>query len=144
METSRLDRFSLACVALVLMGTGCRTSVVGHYGLDLDETKLAVAQSAAEHHEDAKNTQSALQILTTADIDVALDETGKMSTRSVLTLPGTGKSETKQAGTWKLTDKRLVITADESETVCDVDGKRLRCLNKALPNLFTRYVLIRK
>lgn len=147
MTLSRATGFCLACgCVLALLTTACRTSVVGHYELDLDETKKAVDQSVAEHPEQAQNKQGVVDMLSSGKLDIGLTEDGKMTSAIQFSpAPGQPANTQKNSGTWKLNDKQLVIQAEhDRDTVCDVDGKRLRCKNDGLPDLMSRFVLVRK
>lgn len=145
-RVARLAVFFLAWTAFLM--TGCRTSVVGHYEYDREETKKAVDISAAAHPENAHHKDAALKMLNAMEVDLALEEGGKLNAVMRASMPPAAPVERKQSGTWVLTDKKLVITIPSEsrpdETTCEVDGKRLRCHNENLSDLMSRYVLVRK
>lgn len=146
MERTRRTRpVVVASIALALLAMACRTSVAGEYTLDLDETKKAVDISAKENPEDAPLKDGTIKLLSATELDVTLGEDGKMSSRTRLSVPGSPSSDQKQQGTWKLENGRVVIKVeDELDTLCEVDGKRLRCAKERAYKLYGRYVLRRK
>ncbi len=142
MRIVALARFQIVGVGLALIG--CRTSVVGHYRLDLEETKQCVAKAAIDNPEDAQNKDATIKLLAATDLDLELHETGKMLSTTTLTMPGAPSPQSRN-GTWKLDGKRVAIAVeDEKDTICDVDGNRLRCTKPDAATLFSRYVLVRK
>jgi hypothetical protein len=143
MEHSRLASSSF--LALLLLLSACRTSVVGHYGLDLEETKKCIEKLAATDPELAKLKDQTIKLFEATDLDVSFDEDGKMQSTTVLTSPA-GPRTQKANGTWKLDGKQLLIDVDKKlDTTCEVDGKRLRCLRKEVfQELYGSYVLVKK
>ncbi len=137
-----LARFRIVGVGLALLG--CRTSVVGHYRLDLEETKHCVAKAAVDNPEDAQMKDGTIKLLEATDLDLELNAAGKMPSTTTLTSAGAAQTQQRQ-GTWKLDGKRVAIAVeDEKDTICDVDGSRLRCTKPDAATLFSRYVLVRK
>lgn len=146
MERTRYTRFVvMASIALAPLGMGCRTSVAGDYELDLEETKKAVDKSAAENPDDAPQKDAVIKMLSATQLEITLEEGGKMISHVRLSAPGVPAADQKRQGTWKLDNGRVVIkTDDDSDTHCDVDGKRLRCAKDQDYKLYGRYVLRRK
>jgi len=87
---------------------------------------------------------STIKLLQTTNVDVLLEEGGKMTSTTTFSGPEAFAPQ-KTVGTWKLDDKRVLIQVKGiPDTTCEVDGKRLRC-HKPTPNtLFSDYVLVRK
>lgn len=142
MRTTWLARFQIAGVSLALIA--CRTSVAGHYQLDLEETKRCVEKAAVANPEDAQMKDGTLKMLSATNLDLELNETGKMLSTTTFSLEGTPRTQSRN-GTWKLDGKRVAIAVDgEKDTSCDVDGKRLRCAKPDALTLFSHYVLVRK
>lgn len=133
-----------AGAAFALTAIGCRTSVAGEYELDFEETKKAVDISAAEHPEEANMKEATLKMLSATRLTMTFADDGKLTSVASLSMPGAPPGETKQTGTWKLDQGRVVIKAGDSDTVCEVDGKRLRCGKDTYNKLQGRYVLRRK
>ena len=142
MELSRRAQGLVLVAGLVL--SGCHTRVDGDYQLDLEQTKECVAKNAAANPEDGKGRDQAIKMLDATQVNIRLEEGGKMLSTTVVTVGGQ-PSTAKTSGTWKLDGKRVTIKVqDDSDTFCDVDGKRLRCQKEAYNKLFGSYVLVRK
>lgn len=147
MSTSRSSWVWLALgCSFALLTSACRTSVVGRYELDLEESLKTVEESAKQYPNLASHKQDTIDRLKSGKLDIVFDENGKMSsTAEFPRLPGDPPRIVKNTGTWKLKEKRLVIMPDEGRDIdCDVDGKRLRCTDDTLPKLMSRFVLVRK
>jgi hypothetical protein len=136
------------CGISALFVSACRKSVVGSYQLDMAETKKAVEISAKEHPEHAGGKDGTIKVLGATTIDLRLEEGGKLSSRMHYEMPPLPPTDQKQSGTWKMDGKQLVLTIVvehmTDETRCDIDGKYLRCHNESLPDMMSRYVLVRK
>jgi hypothetical protein len=133
-----------ASFRIVLLGLGlsaCHSGVAGRYELDLEQTKVCVAKAAVGN---SNVWDSAITLLEQTRVDIVLDPTGKMTSTISLTAPGSPAPHV-SAGHWKLDGKRVLIKmADVADTLCDVDGQRLRCQKPTPGTLFSNYVLVRK
>jgi hypothetical protein len=139
----RLARARLQIVGVGLVLFGCRTSVAGHYRLDLEETKLCVAAAVVDDPKVAEMKAETIRMLAATDLDLELNGTGKMLSNT--TYKGPPPQQQSRSGTWKLDGKRVKIAVeDEPDTICEVDGNRLRCTKPDAATLFSRYVLVRK
>lgn len=141
---ARLAACQLVCCGLAL--SACRTSIPGRYELDLEQTKACVDQAALDNPADANKKDETIKMLEATTVDVLLDEAGKMSSSTLLKDDGPPMPQ-KRGGTWQADadGKRIVIKVEhEEDTVCAVDGTRLRCKKPMLYKLFSNYVLVRK
>ncbi len=142
MRTTWLARFQIVAVGLAL--SGCRTSVAGHYQLDLEETKRCVDKAAVDNPEDAHMKDGTVKLLAATALDMELNQAGKMLSTTTLT-SASPPSAQRRDGTWKLEGTQVKIKVEgEADTICDVDGSRLRCQKPVLYTLFSHYVLVRK
>ena len=142
MRTTWVARFQIVGVGLALIG--CRSSVAGHYQLDLEETKRCVDKAAVDNPEDAHMKDGTFKLLEATVLDLELNEAGKMLSTTTLTT-ASAPSTQQRDGTWKREGKQLKIkVAGEADTICEVDGRRLRCQKPVLYTLFAHYVLVRK
>jgi hypothetical protein len=142
MELSRRVQGLVLVACLVL--SGCNSRVDGDYQLDLEQTKACVAKSAAADPEAGKHKDEVIKLLDATQVSIRLDPSGKMLSTTVLTVRG-GPSTSKTSGTWKLDGKRVTIKVkDDPDTLCDVDGPRLRCQRATDQKLFGSYVLVHK
>ena len=142
MRTTRLARFWIVGVGVGLIG--CRTSVAGHYRLDLEDTKRCVEKAAVANPEDAGMKEGTIKMLSATDLDLELNAAGKMVSTTTLSFDGSRRSQVRN-GAWRMDGKRVTITVeDEKDTTCDVDGTRLRCTKPDALTLFSHYVLVRK
>ena len=142
MELSRLA----PCLALMacLIQSGCRSRVDGNYQLDLEQTKACVAKSAAADPEAGKHKDEAIKMLESTQVEIRLQPDGKMLSTTTVSMKG-APSTSKVSGTWKLEGEHITIKVpDDADTVCDIDGSRLRCHRAASQKLFESYVLLRK
>jgi hypothetical protein len=139
---ARLPAFQIVGLGLGL--SACRSGIAGRYELDLEETKICVSKAALDNPEDAHMKDGTIKLLEATRVDMLLDEAGKMSSTTILTAEGPPTPQ-KRDGTWKADGKRVIIKVDGgADTLCDVDGQRLRCKKPALYKLFSNYVLLRK
>lgn len=142
MELSRLGQGLIVVAGVAL--SGCQTHVEGDYQLDLEQTKECLAKTAAADAEAGKQKDQTLKLLESTQLTIRLDPSGKMLSTTVLTLAG-AQQTSKTSGTWKLDGKRVTFKVeDDADTLCEVDGKRLRCHRDADQKLLANYVLIRK
>jgi hypothetical protein len=142
MELSRKAQ----CLVLMacLVQSGCHSRVDGEYQLDLEQTKECVAKSAAADADAGKHKDEALKMLEATEVDIRLQPDGKMLSTTIVSMKS-APSSMKVSGTWKLDGKHVTIKVpDDADTVCDVDGSRLRCHRTADSKLFESYVLVRK
>ncbi len=123
----------------------CQSTVAGAYELDLEQTKRIVEQAAAANPQDAARKDDAIAMLSATTLDVRLEKSGELTSSTTLLVDGKPRTTSKKQGRWKLTQKQLTLSVDDTpDTECEVDGQRLRCVVAASNNLFTRYVLVRK
>ena len=136
-------RAAFGIVCLGLGASACRTAIAGHYELDLEQTKACVAKAALDNPDDAAMKDQTLEMLEKTTVDVVLEETGKMHSTSALTDSAPGPQHS--AGSWRAEDQRVLISIEgEADTLCAIDGRRLRCKKPKPMQLFTNYVLVRK
>jgi hypothetical protein len=141
MGISRLTAFRIVCLGLGL--GACRTSLAGHYELDLEETKACVAKAKLDDPEEAEMRAETIKLLAMTTVDVVLDPSGQLHSTSQL--QGHAPRAQKSQGTWLLDGKRLLMKVEgEGDTSCEVDGPRLRCEKPKRNELLTNYVLVRK
>ena len=142
MWMSRRATFQIALLGLAL--SACRTGVAGSYELDLEETKGCVAKSALDSPDDADMKESTIKLLEQTRVAVVLDPAGKMTSTTTLTGEGSPTPQVR-VGTWKQDGQRVLVKVTGlADTVCDVDGQRLRCQKPTPGTLFSNYVLVRK
>jgi len=145
-----------SCLLVVSFGLlACQPKVPGSYELDFEETKRAVLATAEAYPAERPRLDETLKMLRATRLTVRLLDGGKMETTTELidrSLP----TPPLRLGAWTRegTKVTLALSVDASEamhghekepdTLCSVDGKRLRCI-APLPNkLFQNYVLVRK
>jgi len=142
MELSRAVHGSVLVACWVL--AGCHTRVDGDYQLDLEQTKECVAKAALADPEEGKGKDGVIKMLEATELTLRLEPGGKLLSTTVLKLDGQS-STSKTAGAWKLDGKRVTFkVADDLDTLCDVDGSRLRCQKESYNKLYGRYVLVKK
>ncbi len=142
MRISRLAAFQIVACGLAL--SACRTGVPGHYELDVEQTKICVAKSALDNPDDAEMKEGTIKLMDATRLDMLLDESGMMTSTTVVTGPGSPAPQTRD-GTWKLDGKRVVIkVTGVADTLCEIDGKRLRCQKPSPGTLYSNYVLVKK
>jgi hypothetical protein len=141
MGISRRTAFQIACLGLGL--GACRTSVAGRYELDLEATKVCVANAKLDDPEEAQMRDETIKLLALTTVDVLLGDSGQL--QSTTQLNGPAPRTQISRGTWRADGKRLIMKLEgEGDTSCEVDGPRLRC-EKPKPNqLLTSYVLVRQ
>lgn len=140
MHTWPLAAFRIVAAALAL--SGCQRSPAGRYQLDLAETTTCVEQAVRAHPEDASAKDATLKMLREMRVEVLLDAGGKLESTTVL---AAGQAPKTLAGSWELHDKRVTVTVQgEVDSLCELDGKRLRCKKTVPYGLFTDYVLVRE
>jgi hypothetical protein len=128
-----------------LAALGCRSSVDGAYGLDLEETKRILSQSAAETPEEAARKTETLALLSETKLTIELEKSGQLTSTTELNVEGTPRTTSKKRGTWARDGKRVTLKVEDTpETPCDVDGARLRCTTTASNKFLQRYVLLKR
>jgi hypothetical protein len=124
---------------------GCRSSVDGTYGLDLEETKRALEQSAAETPEEAARKTETLGLLADTGLRIELEKSGQLTSTTELKVDGTPRTTSKKRGTWASDGKRVTLKVEDTpENPCEVDGPRLRCTTTASNKFLQRYVLVKR
>lgn len=142
MWMSRAAVFRIASLGLGL--SACRTGVAGSYELDVEQTKVCVAQSALANPDDADMKDGTIKLLESTRVDLVLDPAGKMTSTTTLTGEASPTPQVRE-GTWKLDGERVRIMVNGSaDTRCDLDGPRLRCEKPTPGTLFSNYVLVRR
>jgi hypothetical protein len=135
------------CFQIVLLGLGlsaCRGGVAGRYELDVEETKVCVAKAAVDNPEEASMKNATIELMAKTRLDMHLEEGGKMTSTMVVTGPEAFQPRTHD-GSWKMDGKRVVIQVKGvDDTVCEVEGKRLRCKKPSPGTLYSNYVLVKK
>lgn len=124
---------------------GCRSSVDGAYGLDLEETKRVLEQSPAASPEEAARKTETLALLADTELRVELEKSGQLTSTTELKVAGTPRTTSKKRGTWASEGKRVTLKVEDTpETPCEVDGSRLRCTTAASNKFLQRYVLVKR
>lgn len=141
----RIGHLSVFAIATCSGLLGCRTSVEGTYGLDLEETKRALEQSAPASPEEAARKAETLTLLADTALTIELEKSGQLTSSTMLEVAGTPRTTSKKRGTWASDGKRVTLKVEDTpETPCEVDGPRLRCTTTASNKFLQRYVLVKR
>jgi len=152
MEPSLLS-FRLLVVSFGLLA--CQQKVPGSYELDFEETKRAVLATLEANPAEQPRLDETLKMLRATRLTIRLLDGGKMETTTELT-DHSVPTPPPRVGTWKQEGTKVTLALSvgaaealhrhekQPDTLCSVDGKRLRCVAPLPEKLFQNYVLVRK
>lgn len=147
-----LRSFRLLLVSCGLLA--CQPKVPGSYELDFEETKRAVLATAEANPAEQPRLDETLKMLRATRLSIRLLDGGKMETTTEL-IDRSAPTPAPRVGSWKHEGAKVtlaLVDADaamhghekEPDTLCKIDGKRLRCTAPLPDKLFQNYVLVRK